>query len=259
MQIQKINNISFKQINLSPEEFEQGEKAFEKLQTTTFENAGKINKEIFDIFQPHLDNEVDLKNCPNSASKVDFAKTFFLKFHESLKNFKYVVNGFEKFISDLNSFSENYQILNPEIKENSEEITKYNVSTAERNLYITSRMLGITKDRLLELAKENPAILSVKPNIIMNNISVVADELNLDKEAYKQSVSRNAYALTIKPEKVIENVKNLSGVLGIAKEEAANLLLKNSNLISTSADKVDSNITKTAKMLNIEKEKSEDQ
>ena len=231
MHIQKINNINFKQINLSPEEFEQGEKAFEKLQTATFENTGKINKEIFDIFQPHLDNEVDLKKCPNSISKIDFAKTFFLKFYDSLKDFRFVTGGFEKFISELNSFSESYQILKPEIKENDEEITKYNVSTAERNLYITSRMLGITKDRLLELAKENPAILSVKPNIIINNISVVADELNLDREAYKQSITKNAYALTIKPEKVIENVENLSGVLGTAKEETAKLLLKNHKFI----------------------------
>ena len=198
MHIQKINNINFKQINLSPEEFEQGEKAFEKLQTATFENTGKINKEIFDIFQPHLDNEVDLKKCPNSISKIDFAKTFFLKFYDSLKDFRFVTGGFEKFISELNSFSESYQILKPEIKENDEEITKYNVSTAERNLYITSRMLGITKDRLLELAKENPAILSVKPNIIINNISVVADELNLDREAYKQSITKNAYARIFK-------------------------------------------------------------
>ena len=40
MQVQKINNISFKQINLSHEEFEQGEKAFEKLRYANFEKRG---------------------------------------------------------------------------------------------------------------------------------------------------------------------------------------------------------------------------
>ena len=106
MQINFINqNINFKKIELSAEEKKIAQSRFRSI-TLNPQNTTKA-EEFFDVFEPHLNKEVELKKTSTPNERRDFANNFYLKYIELLEAIKSKKITFAKFIEELNIFSDN--------------------------------------------------------------------------------------------------------------------------------------------------------
>ena len=109
MQINLIKlNPTFKQIKLTDTEFEEAESCLKQIISEP-ENASH-NYKMFDLFESHLNKEVELKEYTAGKDRRYFSTNLYVKFFEILKCTKEHNWSMESFVTNLNKYIEGFHI-----------------------------------------------------------------------------------------------------------------------------------------------------
>lgn len=158
---------SFKAIKLNNSEQKKSDNLINDLKVTTEEKSDTIKFQLYELYDKHLQNEVDLK-CKAYHIKEDFAQEMFLKFFESLENIRKNIMPIEEFIPFLNNIKPTKNELKSGIAEMS----------LDQNLYNTDFNLNsiLTKNNLPQyLSNKNDK----EKKIIQDEFNSVINECNL--------------------------------------------------------------------------------
>ena len=144
---------NFKQIQLSEAELEKGRNRLKMLKADP-ENP-RHSYELFDIYEKHLNKEVDLKHCKTGNGRRYFSKNMYINFFRILEETRRLNFSLEYFTEALqgciNKFDPDWKF---DIKRDDPKLTNYNLSSAKEDASHMYRFLGMTKPEFLNATQK---------------------------------------------------------------------------------------------------------
>ena len=247
MQINKnFQEPTFKQIKLSEEELKEAKSYFQKILSEP--DNPKHNYDMFDIFESHLNNEVELKDIKTGKGRKNFASNLYIKFFQILESTKKSNNSFESFLDNLNNFSEKFYVkdffLNDFLG-----LLDYNVSSAKRAAYHFYKYLDMSKEDFLKMCQGTPVLQHTSQNLLKKDIQKVSNYLGFEEKECFDLYKRNPGAMIRPHTWIIKNADNNMKILNIKDmEEFRNILKGNSEMLT--CENLESVITDIAEFLN---------
>ena len=219
MLVHRIPNnsqINFKAIQLNEAELKKSDNLLQSLLDTSVSDADTIKIQLFELYNKHLEKEINLKSKSHYI-KEDFSQKLFLHFFEALENIRKKLLDKENFLSVINNIKPTKDELKSGIAEksinsniNNSNLTLENLLTdANIPQYLSSRSDKEKKFFELELNKilNNPVIKDIE-KIILADIS---ESGSIQATAKKMGVSRttiNRYY-----QRAINKIQNENNIL----------------------------------------------
>lgn len=228
-------NISFKQIVLSNDEFENGKKTFYQL--TTDPESSECREKLFDIFESHLNKEVELKDFKEQGSKRFFSTYMYTKFFNTLENVLLHNGSFGDLIFRLNAFSK-YFTEKP-LTDVKTETETFNVSDAEKLTQDFCNYLGITKNDFIKKNQRYPILRKKNVEELKKDVDFVVENLGFNQEEYLQILLRNSAAFFRSGSEIVDSAKNTMKTLKIDNIEDFRALVSTNPALLTPHELVD--------------------
>ena len=245
----KKTNISFKQIKLSDSELQASKNGYKKVFAEPLITKHKEN--LFDIFEPHLNKEVDLKNYVTGPERKNFATALYVKFFEILENNRLSNSSIEDFIGDLNDFSENF--VGRQVEKDSPGCAEYSVTKAKNLTNSICKYLGCSKEVFWDKAQKLPILQYLYEYSIPFNVKYVSEKLGFTKEEYISFFNVNPKTFIYPAEKVVEKAYEAMNVLEIDNLEQFRYLVKLNPQLLAMRD-VESQMNELSDFLNVDKD-----
>lgn len=243
-------NVSFKQILLSRPEYNDGKKLFDEL---VYDNSISGNKDLlFDIFEPHLNKEVELKDFKNADNRKYFSKNLYLKFFKIL-NAAVAHNGdIGDFIHRLNIYCHNF-VENFDPNETIS-MTNYNVSNVENLVEDFYTYLGMSKEAFLVKNQKFPVLQNKSLDLLKDDVKYVVENLGFTEEEYLSALSKNFLAILSTGDSIVEKAKETTEILKVKDLEEFRLLVSMNPALLTPYNLKDK-LNAIAEFLDVDEEK----
>lgn len=231
MQINLTNqNPTFKQIKLSEAEIE---KAKARYACMLREIEKPIhNYKMFDIFESHLNKEVELKNYKTGKERKYFSTNLYIKFFEILNSVKAKNMPFEKLIEHLNNYIEKFNIKkSPETDYT--KLQDYNVTSARNAAHHMRIYLNMSKDEFLKLAEKYPFFSNTSGTYLKLVSDSLSENLGFTEEECIDMYKKNPISMMHSSNWLIDRANQTMKILDIKKlEDLRNVLKNNPNLLT---------------------------
>ena len=243
-------NINFKQIKLTEAEFKNAQNLYNQIKIDP-SDLSKFLK-TFDIFEPHLNKEVVLKQKESSKARKIFSVTLFIKFFEILERSINRLQPIEAFLENLNKYSNNYTLKESDKDKKLE--SDYNVSTVNDTITYISNYLDMPKEKILNITKNNNSLYHLDIDSFKNDINVLKKHFNLNEEEIFKIYRKNPFLIIQYNRDIIENTNYMIDKLKIDKETFLKQELFSHTLTMTK-EKFDKRISDLTNFLNVEEAK----
>ncbi|MBQ7126733.1 hypothetical protein IJO12_06570 [bacterium] len=222
------DNTSFKQIKLSAAELEAGKDKFKEIIARPLKTTK--NYELFDIFESHLNKEVDLKKYSTGSARKDFSTKLYLNFFRILKSLKASNGTFENFIDELNNFSENF-VVRP-VDTDYSKCDGFDVTRVNNLADSICDYLKVEKGNFLEKAQTFPILQYAFEDSIPKKVRFLAKELGFKEDEFISFFEMNPKAFIYPAKKILKNIQDSKKILKINDdEEFRELVRKNPHML----------------------------
>lgn len=198
-------HISFKKIELSETEYKNARNSHR------YTPSSGINETLFDIFEPHLNKEVELKNWETKKARKDFSASLYLKFFQVLKENKQNQGSLDDVVKELDNFSENF--TSRKVIKDLHNPLDFDVTSIKQTADTITEYLGISKEKFLEINENNPVLHVVAKSVLDKDVRKLSKAFNLEKEEVITLMVRNPYAMIKGSPWIIENAKQTMEIL----------------------------------------------
>ena len=281
-------NLMFKQIKLSEAELNKAKSLYKDFLLKPLLKNNTLK--MFDVFEPHLNNEVILKQSSSSKARKHFSTSLYYKFFEILNTTKLKNFTFENFFENLNNFCDKYTLK--EDFNNKTFSNEFNVTTVKNTVNYICKILDIDHQTYLKLAHKNPIfqnmtinyfiknieeirnyfgfkdnefyeILKKFPNIATQLSSSIIDEsneimktLNFENiNDYKEFVTTHAEVLTLTDSKLKKKIQDLSEFLELDENKVTHMVKAQAQLLITPFNYIKDNFYSMQDFLGVDKNK----
>lgn len=249
MQINSINQQpNFKQIRLSEAEMTKAKGRYQYM-LKELENSSH-NYKMFDIFESHLNKEVDLKQYKTGKERKYFSTILYIKFFEILDSTKTKNMSFESLINNLNNFIDKFNIKHsPET--DYAKLQGYNVSSAKTTARHFREYLGLSKAEFLKMAQKTPFFQNTSLPYLRLQTDNLIKTLGFTEEECIEMYKKNPTAMIHSSYTMIARANTAMKALDIKKLEDLRAVLKNNpNLLTF--DYLEDSIKNISKFLDTE-------
>jgi len=243
----KVNNVSFKQINLSASEYKDCQNLFKKSLSDSFDLNNR--DELFDVFEPHLNREVELKHFKTEKCRRFFAASLYVKFFKMLESCIAYNTGFDSLVDKLNNYCENFVEL--EQTNNEPSYTNFNVSSVENRAHDLYKYLGMTREDFLKKNQRFPILQSKSVEELKQDVAYVVEKLGFDEEEYIRILTRNFPAIAYSGTSLVEIAQKTMETLEIKELDEFRTLVKINPALLTPHDLAE-NIADIASFLDVD-------
>ena len=193
MQIDFKNpSLNFKQIRLNEAEMKIVQSKYQQM-LNELENSKQKSK-IFDIFESHLNNEVELKNYKTGKERKYFSTNLYVKFFEILESTKTRNLPFESFIDNLNNYIDKFNIKKTPDSDYAK-LEGYNVSSAKKAAYHMYNFLNMSKEEFLKLAQTSSFFSNTSGSYLKNGTNNLVKTWGFTEEECVDLYKRNPDAM----------------------------------------------------------------
>ena len=231
MQINLTNqNPTFKQIKLSEAEIE---KAKARYACMLREIEKPIhNYKMFDIFESHLNKEVDLKNFKTGKERKYFSTKLYVKFFETLDSIKVKNQPFECVVDSLNNYIDKFYLKN-QPENDYAKLRSFNVTSAKNAAYNMSKDLNMSQEEFLKLAQKHSFFSKTSGLYLKLCREDLIKNLGFTEEECIDLYKRNPVSMMRSSKWLIDKAKDTMKKLNIEKLEDFRELVKNNpNLLT---------------------------
>lgn len=251
MQINSTNQQpNFKQIKLSEAELKKAQSRYKNV-LSEIENT-KNNFKIFDIFEHHLNNEVELKQYKTGKERKYFSTFLYVKFFEILDSTKTKNLPFESFIDNLNNYINKFFIKKtPET--DYYKLQGYNVTSAKNAACNFCEYLNMSKEDFIKLNQKYSFFQNTSVAYLKLQTINLMKELGFTEEECIKLYKKNPEAMFKSSSELIERANNTIKTLDLKKLEDFRTLVKtNANLLTF--DELKNSIKNISEFLNTEED-----
>ena len=246
----KNTNLTFKQIILSENEFQEAKKHLEQLVSEP--NNPSHNYKMFDLFESHLNNEVELKKYVAGKDRRYFSTNLYIKFFEILRCTKEHNWTIESFVTNLNNYIDRF-IIKKNVENDDPNLLNYNVTSAQKAAHNFCTKLGLTKKDFLILAEKVPFLSYKSGNSAKRGMDEISDYFKISQEECLELYKRNPQAILRSSEWLINHAQNIMKILNVEDINEYKTILKNNAQLLTFEELEDS-IKTLAEFLDTENE-----
>ena len=251
MQIDFQNpSLNFKQIKLSEMELISVKNKYGDMLREL--NNPKHNYRMFDIFESHLNNEVELKNYKTGKERKYFATNLYIKFFEILDTVKTKNLPIESFIDHLNNYIDKFYIRHTPDTD-IQKLQDYNVTSAKNAAHYMYKYLDMSKEEFLKLAQTVPFFPRTFCNYLKNNTNILVENLGFTEKECIDLYKRNPALMVRSGNNLVEKAKSIIGKLNIENNEDFRAIVKSNPSLYT-FDYLDDSIQNIAKFLDTEED-----
>lgn len=107
------------------------------------------------------------------------------------------------------------------------------------NIDKSSQLLGVSKEKFINMALIRPQLLYQLPETINGNVEKIAQTIEINKQDFLNLVASKPEIFTLSPEKIGDNISGSSKVLEMTKEEFIALGLRSPQLLYSSPSTIE--------------------
>ena len=251
LQFNNINHTVFKKIEMTEDESNKAKELYDKL---PYSQDATLEAQIYDVFEKHLQKEVEDKIFTNENTVTNLSSKIYLKFFDCLRAAKKGMLDFKSFIDELNLFSENDFESDKYKLQSTSALGKYQDLEVQHLNRYNAELLGLSKKEYLRLARDYQILLTISTESIEEHISGACELLNTDRDYYITLIKKNPQVLAIKPVVVNENVEGASKLINVSKEQYIANLTKNPKLMTLKTALLEENMEACSNFLGISKD-----
>lgn len=222
---------NFKQIQLSEEELK---KARERLNVIKADpNNPKRRYGMFDIYENHLNKEVDLKKCKTGQGRRYLSKYMYINFYKILETTRKLNFSVEYFTEALQGCIDKFDPNSKfDGKRNDPNLANYNFSSAKEDASQLYHYLGMTKDEFLNANQKYPFFQFLSMKMKKYDIYKLNEILGFNKEECLDMYRKSPQIIIYSAERIAENFENGKNTFNIeTTEEYKKIVKKNPALL----------------------------
>lgn len=221
---------NFKQIKLSEAEIIKAKGRYQYM-LKELENSSH-NYKMFDIFESHLNKEVDLKQYKTGKERKYFSTNLYVKFFEILESTKTRNLPFESFIDNLNNYIDKFNIKKTPNSDYAK-LQGYDVTSAKITARHFHEYLDMPKEEFLKMTQKTPFFHNTSIAYLKLQTDNLIKTLGFTEKECIEMYKKNPAAMIHSSYTMIARANTAMKALDIDKIEDLRNLLKNNPKILT--------------------------